>query len=241
MLIVVKFANPTPLTLQGGGWKEKFLDKIVGHNAHWEGSGWQEESWWRCLVNPSSAPAPPPHNGGQHLTLANIPTIVPDEILFSIPNIVQENIEQCNAPPLQLGMHPICSASNPGPQSLSQNFYQPCAGAAFLSRIKLPKVCRQHLMHHSSPPKKRSKKKRSAVNYFWIGHHRSFARSTKRFWSSDPDLSINQNRLHFTRRKNWDLPFRKNWDGPVHQTPWGPPSPPSQMTNAAFTTISPNF
>ena len=58
-------------------------------------------------------------------------------------------------PPLQLGMHPICSASHPGPQSLSQNFYQPCtAGAAFLSRIKLPKVCRQHLMHHSSPQRK---------------------------------------------------------------------------------------
>ena len=59
-------------------------------------------------------------------------------------------IEQCA--PLQLGMHPICSASNLGPQSLRASFTNPpsCAGAAFLCPIKLPKVWGQHPMHHSA-------------------------------------------------------------------------------------------
>ena len=38
-----QFANP--LTLQGGGWEEKFLDKIFGAAQCPLRGGWQEESW----------------------------------------------------------------------------------------------------------------------------------------------------------------------------------------------------
>ena len=149
------------------------------------------------------------------------------------PILCKKILSNVMPPPLAVGHAPNMFCQPPGASITQANFYQPCAEAAFLSRIKLPKVWGQHLMHHSSPPKKRPKKKWSAVNYFWIGHHRSFARSTKRFWSSDPDLSINQNQVHFTR-KNWDLPFRKKWDSPVHQPNPGGPQPTQSNDKCGF-------
>ena len=156
---------------------------------------------------------------GQHMTPIKQPGN--GETLFSgLPNISLNNVPPCSWACIQYVRRATRGLNHSGqvlpthqavPEQLScaQSNCQKSGGSILCT---------------TQPPKKGGKKVRSVGNYLWIGQHRSFARSTKSFWSSDPDLSINQKRVHFT--KNWDT-----WCG----------APSSQMTIAAFTTISDNF
>ena len=129
--------------------------------------------------------------------------------------------------PLQLGMHPICSPSNPGPQSLLGTFTNPpsCAGAAFLRQIKLPKVWGQHPMHHS--PSKEGAEEGSVSWQLLVDRSSSvICKKHQEFLIIRPPL-VDQPKPTAFYQETWTL------------TAANPP--PSQMTIAAFTTISPNF
>ena len=133
---------------------------------------------------------------GQHMTPIKQPGN--GETLFSgLPNISLNNVPPCSWACIQYVRRATRGLNHSGqvlpthqavPEQLScaQSNCQKSGGSILCT---------------TQPPKKGGKKVRSVGNYLWIGQHRSFARSTKSFWSSDPDLSINQKRVHFTKRQ----------------------------------------
>ena len=137
------------------------------------------------MVNPCTCSlllaAPPDIRGhsSQHLL---IPIKHPDNLSFSYSSFlhqqyVEKYLGRC---PLAVAHAPNMFCRPPG-ASITQrpNFYQPCAGAAFLSYNQTGKSL--GAASYAPGRKKGGKKGGSRGNYLWIGHHRSFARSTKSF------------------------------------------------------------
>ena len=122
-------------------------------------------------------------------------------------------------PPLQLRMHPICSASNPGPQSLKgPTFTNLVPEQLSCLTIKLPKVWGQHPMHHvQRRGGRRVGQEAITCGSVIIGH-----------LQEAPRVSDHQTPACRSTQTKCILP--RNWDSPVQSN-----------DKCAFTTISDNF